>query len=90
MDNSINQNKSLTRFLKGSDFVTFFAAVLASMYGLALVYSATYSSLNGLLLPPAVWGLWYLPFSSALRPPPDPTLNAGLTLRCFIFSRQSC
>lgn len=50
MDNSINQNKSLTRFLKGSDFVTFFAAVLASMYGLALVYSATYSSLNGKII----------------------------------------
>lgn len=46
MDNSIKQEESFTHFLKGTDFVTLIAAIFASIYGLILVYSATYSSLS--------------------------------------------
>lgn len=50
MDNSIKKEKSLTHFLKGTDLVTLFAAILASIYGLSLVYSATYASLDGKII----------------------------------------
>ncbi|MBQ9227522.1 MAG: FtsW/RodA/SpoVE family cell cycle protein [Eubacterium sp.] len=47
MENLTNKRKSLLHFLKGTDFVTLLTAMLASAYGIALVYSATYKSLSG-------------------------------------------
>lgn len=47
MENSITKKeKSFSHFLKGTDFLTLFTAIIASCYGLSLVYSATYSSLT--------------------------------------------
>ena len=46
MKNSINKEKSFLTFLKGTDFVTLLSALIASAYGLSLVYSATHSSLK--------------------------------------------
>lgn len=46
MKNSINREKSFLTFLKGTDFVTLLSAIIASAYGLSLVYSATHSSLK--------------------------------------------
>ena len=46
MKNSINREKSFFTFLKGTDFVTLLSALIASAYGLSLVYSATHSSLK--------------------------------------------
>ena len=46
MKNSITKDKSLSHFLKGTDFITLFSAIIASAYGLALVYSATYKNLS--------------------------------------------
>ena len=46
MKNSINKEKSFFTFLKGTDFVTLLSALIASAYGLSLVYSATHSSLK--------------------------------------------
>ena len=46
MKNSIEKKQSFTEFLKGSDFLTLLLALLASCYGLALVYSATYKNLS--------------------------------------------
>ncbi len=38
--------KSVSHFIKSTDFTTLVSAILASIYGLALVYSATYSTLE--------------------------------------------
>ena len=46
MKNSINREKSFLTFLKGTDLVTLLSALIASAYGLSLVYSATHSSLK--------------------------------------------
>ena len=46
MKNSINREKSFLTFLKGTDFVTLLSALIASAYGLSLVYSPTHSSLK--------------------------------------------
>jgi rod shape determining protein RodA len=46
MKNSIEKEKSLSQFLNGTDFITLFSALIASAYGLALVYSATYKNLS--------------------------------------------
>lgn len=46
MDNSIRNEKGFLSFLKGTDFLTLISAMLASAYGLTLVYSATYSNLS--------------------------------------------
>lgn len=46
MDNSISNEKGFLSFLKGMDFLTLISAMLASAYGLTLVYSATYSNLS--------------------------------------------
>ena len=46
MKNSIQNEKSVSAFIKSTDFVTLLSAMAASVYGLALVYSATYSSLR--------------------------------------------
>lgn len=46
MKNSIKKEKSFSHFLNGTDFLTLLGAMIASAYGLALVYSATYSSLK--------------------------------------------
>lgn len=46
MKNSINREKSFLTFLKGTNFVTLLSALIASAYGLSLVYSATHSSLK--------------------------------------------
>ena len=46
MKNSINREKSFFTFLKGTDFVTLLSALIASAYGLSLVYRATHSSLK--------------------------------------------
>jgi rod shape determining protein RodA len=46
MENSIKKRQSISSILKGTDFLTLFAAIIASCYGLSLVYSATYSSLS--------------------------------------------
>lgn len=45
MDNSIRNDKGFLSFLKGTDFLTLISAMLASAYGLTLVYSATHSNL---------------------------------------------
>lgn len=41
---------SRLKFIKETDKVTFFTALLASVYGLLLVYSATHSGLNGAVI----------------------------------------
>ena len=46
MKNLTEKDKSLSHFLKGTDFVTLIMAMCASVYGLMLVYSATYASLS--------------------------------------------
>lgn len=46
MDNSIRNDKGFLSFLKGTDFLTLISAMLASAYGLTLVYSATHSNLS--------------------------------------------
>lgn len=46
MKNLIKDNKGISSLLKGTDFVTLFSAIIASMYGLSLVYSATHSNLS--------------------------------------------
>lgn len=46
MDNTIRNDKGILSFLKGTDFLTLISAMLASAYGLTLVYSATYSNLS--------------------------------------------
>lgn len=46
MNNLIKKEKSITHFLKGTDFLTLITAMVASLYGLMLVYSATYSKLD--------------------------------------------
>ena len=46
MKNSIEKEKSFSQFLRGTDFLTLFSAMIASAYGLALVYSATYKNLS--------------------------------------------
>ena len=46
MKNSISKRHNVSTLLKGTDFLTLFSAMLASLYGLALVYSATHSSLK--------------------------------------------
>ncbi|MBR3149268.1 MAG: FtsW/RodA/SpoVE family cell cycle protein [Eubacterium sp.] len=46
MKNSIQNEKSVSSFFKSTDYITLFLAIAASIYGLALVYSATYSSLT--------------------------------------------
>ncbi|MFR5876678.1 MAG: FtsW/RodA/SpoVE family cell cycle protein [Eubacterium sp.] len=46
MENSIKKEKSFLHFIKDTDFFTLFTAIIASCYGLSLVYSATYSSLS--------------------------------------------
>ena len=46
MKNSIEKEKSLSQFFNGTDFITLFSALIASAYGLALVYSATYKNLS--------------------------------------------
>ncbi len=52
MKNLTEKDKSLSHFLKGTDFVTLIVAMCASVYGLMLVYSATYSSLSdGQIIP---------------------------------------
>ena len=38
--------KTISQFIKSTDFITLLTAIAASIYGLALVYSATYSSLS--------------------------------------------
>lgn len=45
MDNSIRNDKGFLSFLKGTDFLTLISAMLASAYGLMLVYSATHLNL---------------------------------------------
>lgn len=46
MKNSISKRHNVSTLLKGTDFLTLFSAMIASLYGLALVYSATHSSLK--------------------------------------------
>ena len=46
MKNSISKRHNVSTLLKGTDFLTLFSAMLASLYGLALFYSATHSSLK--------------------------------------------
>ena len=40
------QKKNIWSLIKGTDFLTMFTALAASIYGLTLVYSASYSSLS--------------------------------------------
>ncbi len=42
----INSEKSISRLLRTTDFLTLFSAIFASVYGLILVYSATFSNLT--------------------------------------------
>ena len=46
MENSIKNEKSVSGLIKSTDLLTLFSAIAASVYGLTLVYSATYSSLS--------------------------------------------
>ncbi len=46
MERGISNKNNFFDFLKGTDFVTFITALIASCYGLVLVYSATFSSLK--------------------------------------------
>ena len=46
MKNSISKRHNVSTLLKGTDFLTLFSAMLASLYGLDLVYNATHSSLK--------------------------------------------
>lgn len=46
MKNRITKKRNVSSLFKGTDFFTLFLAMLASAYGLSLVYSATYSSLK--------------------------------------------
>ena len=46
MNNLTNKDKSFLNLLKGTDFFALITAILASCYGLLLVYSATFSSLK--------------------------------------------
>lgn len=46
MEKLNKKDKSIISFLKGTDFVTLLTAIIASCYGLSLVYSATHSSLT--------------------------------------------
>lgn len=46
MNNSVKSEKSVGNLIKTTDFPTLLSAVIASVYGLCLVYSATYSSLD--------------------------------------------
>lgn len=43
---SAGQKKNIWSLIKGTDFLTMFTALAASIYGLTLVYSASYSSLS--------------------------------------------
>lgn len=43
----LKKRTSIFDFFSGLDYATIIPAVIASAYGLMLVYSATYSSLNG-------------------------------------------
>ena len=47
MNNPNGNEKSVSHFIKSTDFITLLTAIAASIYGLTLVYSATYSSLTG-------------------------------------------
>ena len=46
MKNTTEKDKTISHFLKGTDFITHFSALVASAYGLMLVYSATYKNLS--------------------------------------------
>lgn len=46
MKNKTNSKSNIATLLKGTDFLTLFSAMLASAYGLSLVYSATYTNLK--------------------------------------------
>ena len=46
LKNSIKKENSFSSFLKGSDLITLFSAMVASAYGLSLVFSATYKNLS--------------------------------------------
>lgn len=46
MKNSINNRQSFSSIIDGTDFVTLISAILASLFGLTLVFSATYSTLD--------------------------------------------
>lgn len=46
MKNLINKKQSLWSLIKGTDLLTLISAMLASAYGLSLVYSATFSNLK--------------------------------------------
>ena len=46
MENSIEKRKAVLKFFKDTDFITLLSAMLASCYGLSLVYSATYKNLS--------------------------------------------
>lgn len=47
IDTSVaGQKKNIWSLIKGTDFLTMFTALAASIYGLTLVYSASYSSLS--------------------------------------------
>lgn len=45
--NRLKRKNSIWNMIKGTDFITMFTALAASIYGLMLVYSASYSSLSG-------------------------------------------
>ena len=45
--NRLKRKNSIWTLIKGTDFVTMLTALSASIYGLMLVYSASYSSLSG-------------------------------------------
>ena len=46
LNNPIDSRKSVSDFIKGFDFVVVISAICASLYGLALVYSATHKELT--------------------------------------------
>lgn len=46
MDKLIGKDRNIIDFIKSTDIITLLSAILASCYGLSLVYSATYSNLT--------------------------------------------
>ena len=45
--NNLSERKTLAEFFKGLDYIVVLSAICASLYGLALVYSATHKELSG-------------------------------------------
>ena len=79
--------KKRVGFFSGLDFVTFITALIGSCYGLALVYSATFSTLkNGAIIASGVKSMLISPWVALfLR-----LLYAILTMKLYLSFGQLC